>query len=128
MLPRRLAIALRWLAAAMLFASAFAHALGGWPQFVGELAARGVDAAATGALQIGWYWGSVAFLAFALVAALAARARPEEDRLARGALLAVGAPMVGFGIAAMVARHGNPHFLLFVALGLVLAASASTRR
>lgn len=128
MLPRRLALVVRWLAAALLLACVFAHSLGGWPPFAAELAGRAVDAATAGALQVGWYWGSAAFLAFASIAALAARARPGEERLARAALLAIGGVTALFGAGAMVARDGNPHFLLFVALGLLLALGASVRR
>jgi len=128
MLPRRVAIALRWLAAALLVACAFAHSLGGWPPFATELAARGVEGETTSALRIGWMWGGAAFVAFALAAALAARARPEEERLAGWLLLAIGAVTALFGVWAMASRNGNPFFLLFVFLGLLLALGASVRR
>jgi hypothetical protein len=51
----------------VFLASTFAHALAGWPAMSGELAAKSVSAEIGGGLQMGWYFGSIAFLVFSLI-------------------------------------------------------------
>ena len=51
----------------IFFASAFAHALAGWPAMSGELAAKSVSEETGGGLQMGWYFGSIAFFVFSLI-------------------------------------------------------------
>lgn len=88
----------------------------------------GAGAPLVGALAAGWLFGSVSMLAFGCIVLSdgldAARGRPVATR----PLWIIAAAYLLFGIAALVARGANPHFLLFVVTGLLVGGFAATLR
>ena len=115
------------LAALLLIASAFAHAFLGWPPFQSILEQAGVDADAIAALEVGWYFGSLAMLAFGAIVFLAAARAIRGERAATGSLWIIGGAYTAYGAVAYVASDFNPHFLLFVVTGLLVAAVAALK-
>ncbi len=103
----------------LLVLSALAHAYFGWPAMAEALddAAAGEDLVA--ALAVGWYFGSMAMLVFGLIV-LRIAIRDADTCSAR--FIAVG--YLVFGVAAWLARDLNPHFLVFVTIGVLLAVFA----
>ncbi len=120
-------IILGLLAALLLIASAFAHAFLGWPPFQSTLDQAGVDAEVTGALEIGWYFGSLAMLAFGAIVFLAAARAIRGECAANGSLWVIGASYAVYGAVAYIVRDFNPHFLLFVVTGLLGASVAALK-
>ncbi len=118
---------LGFLAALLLVASAFAHALVGWPPFQSVLQEAGVDADVTAALEVGWYFGSLAMLAFGGIVFLAAARAIRGERVANSSLWIIGSAYTLYGAVVYVARDFNPHFLLFVVTGLLVAAVAALK-
>lgn len=107
----------------ILVLSAVAHAFLGWPAMAAALAEVGAGADLVGALAVGWYFGSTAMLVFGLIVlriALRAGERCAVRFIAFGYLV--------FGVAAFLVRDLNPHFLLFIGTGLVLALFAFAER
>ncbi len=115
------------LAALLLAASAFAHAFLGWPPFQSILEEAGIDANVTAALEVGWYFGSLAMLAFATIVFLAAARAIRGERANNGSLWIISAAYTGYGLVVYVARDFNPHFLLFVVTGLLVGAVAALK-
>jgi hypothetical protein len=116
-----------WLAmfgALVLFASAAAHGLIGWPMLRAELSKAAVDRETIGALGVGWIWGSVAMLTFGCIAACAGWSMLRGRRDGVVAARIVGVAYVAFGVITFVLQDMNPHFLVFVGTGAVLVASA----
>ena len=120
------------IAGVVMLLSSLAHGLVGWPMMRGLLRDGGAGEDLIGALAVGWYFGSVAMVAFgsiAIVAALRLR-RGDRSGVAPGRLIALC--YVLFGLAAFLSRGFNPHFLLFVATGLLaglpLSGGAAVRR
>ncbi len=118
---------LGFLAALLLIASAFAHAVVGWPPFQSILEQAGIDADVTAALEVGWYFGSLAMLAFGAIVFLAAVRAIRGERAANGSLWIIGVAYTVYGLVVYVARDFNPHFLLFVVTGLLVAAVAALK-
>ncbi len=118
---------LGFLASLLLIASAFAHALLGWPPFRSALEEAGVAADVIAALEVGWYFGSLAMLAFGAIVFLAAARAIRGERAANGSLWIIGAAYTVYGLVVYVARDFNPHFLLFVVTGLLVAAVAALK-
>ncbi len=118
---------LGFLAALLLIASAFAHAFLGWPPFQASLDQAGVDAEVAAALRIGWYFGSLAMLAFGAIAFLAAARAIRGEQAANGSLWIIGTAYTLYGVVAYVVRDFNPHFLLFVVTGLLVASVAALK-
>ena len=106
-------------AGVLLLLAAAAHLLG-WAQFRAPLA--GVDPELTAGLRVAWSWGSVAFATFGLVVLAGARAWRRGGEVPLGAVGPVALALVGFGLWALFYRGFNPHFLTFVALGLLAGA------
>lgn len=101
----------------LLLLAAVAHGLG-FAQFDDGLAAAPADTRA--ALHVGWLWGSATFAALGVIVLGAVRHWRRHGRDPRAAVAPAAVALVVFGAAAFVARDCNPHFLGFVALGLVL--------
>ena len=118
---------LGFLAALLLIASAVAHAVLGWPPFRSILDQAGVDSEAIAALEVGWYFGSLAMLAFGAIVLLAAVRAIRGQQAANGSLWIIGTAYTLYGAVAYVVRDFNPHFLLFVVTGLLVAAVAALK-
>lgn len=111
-------------AGVVMLASAVAHGALGWPSIKAGLDAAGAGPDLAGALSVGWYWGSASMVAFGIVTAAAGFRLRRGDRSGLPAVGAIAACYVGFGAAAFVLRDLNPHFLLFVATGLLAGLPA----
>ena len=109
-------ITLGFLSGALLILSAGAHAFLGWPAMSDALAEVGAGADLSGALAVGWYFGSMAMLVFGLVV-LGVTIRRGDRRAVR--FIALG--YLAFGLTAWLLRDLNPHFLLFIVTGVLLA-------
>ena len=107
---------------ALLVVSALAHAFLGWPALHAALAEAGAGDDLAGALAVGWYFGSMAMMVFGLIV-LRIAIRDADTCTVR--FIAVG--YLVFGLAAWLSRDLNPHFLLFVAIGVLLAIFAFSR-
>lgn len=106
----------------LILLSALAHAFLGWPAMAGALAAAGAGEELAGALAVGWIFGSMAMAVFGLIV-LETAVRGRGPAAVR--FIAVG--YLVFGLAAWLERDLNPHFLLFIATGVLLALFAFLR-
>jgi len=116
------------LAGILMLLSALAHGLLGWPAMRGELDRVGAGTDLAGALAAGWFWGSAAMTAFGLLTVVCALRFRRGDPSGRTPLLIVSACYVLFGLAATLARGFNPHFLLFLATGLLAGGPVLFRK
>jgi hypothetical protein len=109
----------------LLVLSSAAHAGMGWPLMASELAKVAAPADLTDGLAVGWYFGSVAMLAFGVIALTAGFSAVTSRGSVFWASLVVGLAYGGFGLATYAVHH-ETHFLGFVAIG-ALAAFGSIR-
>lgn len=109
---------------ALLVLSSLAHAFLGWPPFRAALRAADVDARLAGALAVGWYFGSVAMLTFGVIVLRAAWKLSEDAESARGPVKPIAIAYLLFGFSAFLMRDFNPHFLVFILTGSLLAGFA----
>ncbi len=106
---------------ALMVLSALAHGLLGWPAMRAGLDGLGSSAELSGALAVGWHFGSVAMLVFAAIVLPAAWRSLRGRAVDRWPVGAIAVGYLVFGLVAFLARDLNPHFLLFVATGALLA-------
>jgi hypothetical protein len=109
----------------LLVLSSAAHAGLGWPLMASELAKTSAPPDLTSGLAVGWYFGSVAMLAFGVIALVAGFSGVPARGSIFWASLAVGVAYGGFGLATYAVRR-DTHFLGFVAIG-TLAVYGSVR-
>lgn len=102
-----------------MFLASFAHALMGWPALKPELVKVGAPENLSGALEIGWHFGSAAMAAMGLVVVNCGWRLRRADRSGVTAALLVAACYFSFGLYAFVARGMAPHFTFFMAVGLL---------
>ncbi len=107
-----------------LVASSGAHAFLGWPQFKPVLESVGLEAGMIAALSIGWYFGSVAMLAFGVIVLQQAVRRLRDRPVHPAPLWTISAAYSLFGAAAFIARDFNAHFLVFVGTGILVGLFA----
>lgn len=120
----KLAGAAGYVSATVLVLGGLAHALGGWPPMSSALRESGVDADLAGALAVGWFFGSVSMLTFGAIVSVSARRSSRGIGALPGVWL-IAAAYAGFGCAAFLLRHFNPHFLIFIFSGLLVASHAA---
>jgi hypothetical protein len=106
-------------AGVVMVLSAVAHGPLGWRSLGAELARVGVPADLSGALAVGWWFGSAMMLACGGIALVAGARLRRGDRSGVVPVLIVAAAYVGFGAAAYVARDFAPFFFLFIVTGLL---------
>ena len=104
-----------------LVASAAAHALLGWPQVREALKGFQVEPQLVGALAAAWYFGSISMLGFGLILLSQARCKLAGKPVQLGPTWTIAALYAAFGTVAFILRDYNPHFLLFVCTGAVVA-------
>jgi hypothetical protein len=102
----------------LLLLSAGAHAGLGWPAMRQELMKVSAPPDLMGAMNIGWYFGSVAMAAFGAIALSAGLGAVRAGGRVFWASLIVGLAYGGFGLATY-AIYREPHFLGFVVIGLL---------
>jgi hypothetical protein len=108
----------------LLVASAGAHAFAGWPPLRALLVQAENDPELVAGLTVGWYFGSVAMLAFGVVVLRDAWMLKHDLAHATGAAAIIGAAYLLFGLRALFYRGFNPHFLGFILIGLVILIPA----
>ena len=107
------------LAGALMVLSSAAHAFLGWPLLRDDLKSTGVAENLAGALAVGWYFGSVAMLAFGAITLRSGLLLRRGDRSGMTPVRIIAACYLVFGVVTFVSRNFNPHFLLFVITGLL---------
>jgi len=110
------------IAGALTLLSVIPHAFLAWPSFRRDLLATGVDPNVVGALAAGWMFGSTAMVVFGVLGLVAGARLRRGDRSGVTVMRIVALAYVLFGAAAFVARGMNPHFMYFVAIGVLIAA------
>jgi hypothetical protein len=113
-----------WIGGSLLVASAGAHAFAGWPPQRKLLAQAGNEADLINGLALGWYFGSVAMLAFGVVVLRDARALGRHPAHVTGAAAIIGIAYAAFGLWALFYKGFNPHFIGFIVIGLLIAIPA----
>ncbi len=98
--------------------SSAAHSALGWPEIRRGLTELRVDEDLAGAIAAGWYFGSAAMAAFGLMLIAFGMRLRRGDASALLPVRIIAACYLVFGLAALIIRK-NPHFLLFVATGLM---------
>ncbi len=117
------------IAAALLLAvSAVAHAAVGWPQLRTALETAGLGPELLGPVAIGWWFGSVAMAIFAVIVLRAALRVAGGEASAASPTRPIALGYLAFGLAAYVGRGFAPHFLLFVATGVLVGLFGYLRR
>ena len=106
-------------AGALMVLSSAAHAFLGWPPLRGDLKSAGVAESLMGALAVGWYFGSVAMLAFGAITLRSGLLLRRGDRSGVTPVRIIAACYVVFGVITFVSRNFNPHFLVFIVTGLL---------
>src|SRR5262245_40875029 len=114
----------KWLlpvVAAFLMLSSLAHGILGWKAMKGDLVRTGASAELLADLATGWYLGSAAMAAFAVIIFSSwqeARGRAPAGRAVAGIIALV---YLGFGMLAFLLRSFDRHFLIaFVIPGALL--------
>lgn len=110
------------IAGALTLLSVIPHAFLAWPSFRRDLLTTGVDPNVVGALAAGWMFGSTAMVVFGLLGLVSGARLRRGDRSGVTVMRLVALAYVLFGATAFVARGMNPHFMYFVAIGVLIAA------
>lgn len=111
--------------AAMLLLSAAAHSLLGWPSVRQRLAAANAPADLVFSMQVGWHFGGVAMLAFAVVTGELFLRRLRGEPASTLPAVVVAAAYLAFGAWALLASGFEPFFLVFIVPALLLVAAAT---
>ena len=122
-MPGRLCFVAAVVSGILMILGGIAHGLAGWPAMAKALSEQGIDSDLAGALAVGWSFGSIAMLSMGVTVLLSLRALRRGVRDALGIALTAGLAYVVFGLGAFAYRFPNPHFLFFVAVGIVLCLS-----
>jgi len=129
-LRHRITAVLTLVSGSIMVLGAIPHAFFAWPHFRAALLAAAVDPDMVGAIAAAWRFGSVMMVATGLVVAgQGAWAWRGQPALSARVVGPIGLAWLGYGIVAMVARHGSTHLFAYVVAGaLALAALALDRR
>lgn len=111
------------LAGVLLLLSAGAHAGLGWPAMRQELMKVSAPPDLMAAMNIGWYFGSVAMAAFGAIALTAGLGSVTTGGRVFWASMIVGLAYGGFGLITYVI-YRESHFLGFVAVGLLASVGS----
>jgi len=111
-------------AGVLMLLSSVAHGALGWPAMRAELGRAGAGDDLTGALAAGWYFGTASMAAFGVIVVIGGLRLRRGDRSGIPVILVVAACYLVFGLWAFLLHDFNPHFLLFVATGLLAGVPA----
>ena len=112
------------MAGAFLLLSACAHTLLGWKSLSGRLTENQIPADLTQALAIGWHFGGVAMVGFALIVILSFARFRRDERTSLAPVTLIALTYLAFGAFALVATQFDPFFLIFIVPGLMLLAAS----
>lgn len=110
-----------------LLLSAIPHAFMGWPSFEPVLAAASVDVEAVAGLRIGWIYGSFSMAGLGIIVVLAAWSSWRHATPPGSGPVVVAIATLAFGLWAYLGHGMHPHFLLFIAQGLLVGYYALPR-
>ncbi len=111
----------------LMLASAGAHGVLGWPVLRAELAATTAPPDLVRGLALGWWFGSVAMAAFALIVLHGAWLGWRGQSSSAVPALVIGVAYVAFGAAAITLAGVSAPMMSFVVLGVVLVALSAWR-
>ena len=106
----------------MLLAS-LAHGLLGWPAVRAELVHEHANPDLISGLAAGWLWGSACMLTSGAIVTISGIQMRRGNNSGALAVRAIAVCFLAFGLLAFVLEGFDPHFLIFVVLGLLAAAS-----
>lgn len=117
------------LAVLVIFLSSFAHTILGWKSLEPRITATGAPADLVVGLRIGWQWGGVAMLGFALICGAIFVQRLRGQNVSAFPAVVTGVLYIAFGVFALE-LSGNPFFAVFIVPGvlLLLASMPNSRR
>ena len=110
--------------AAFLVLSSLAHGILGWKAMSAELARTGASPDLVDDLATGWYLGSVAMVAFAVIVTATWWEARGKRPAGRTAAATIGLTYFTFGLLAFLFRSFSTHFLIaFVIPGALLGVA-----
>lgn len=115
-------------AAAIVLLSSFAHSILGWRAIGGELAKTNTPVDLVTGLEIGWRWGGMAMVPFALILIATFWPRFQErpgPSMFPASMIAI--TYIGAGAWAFVHSNYDPFFFIFIVPGVLMALGVSGR-
>jgi len=112
--------------ALLALASAYLHGFLARPVVLGRLPGD-VAAATREGINAAWVLGTAAMFAFAIQAVLSVRSLGRDPGAWRAPVVG-GLFFLGYGAWGYVYRHGHPHFLGFMAIGVLWIAGSLLAR
>ncbi|MGH9426965.1 MAG: hypothetical protein ACRD2L_11770 [Terriglobia bacterium] len=109
----------KWLlpiVAAFLMLSSLAHGILGWKAMSAELARTGASPGLMADLATGWYLGSVAMVAFAVIVIASWLEAQGKGPAGRAAAATIALAYFAFGMLAFLLRSFDRHFLIAFAI------------
>ena len=107
----------------LMMLASFAHGLLGWPALRAELLSEHAKPNLIEGLAAGWLWGSACMLTFGAIVTISGVQMRRGNRSGVVAVRAIALCFLAFGLLAFVLEGFEPHFLIFVLLGLLAAVS-----
>jgi hypothetical protein len=111
----------------LLVATGLAHALAAWPPLRRSLESYECPGELIGAVAAGWTFGSVALLTFGFLVACDGWRLRRGQRVVVASSSTIGAAVLTFGVMAWMMVDLRPHYLTFVALGLLVGLPCLAR-
>jgi hypothetical protein len=106
----------------MLLAS-LAYGLLGWSAVRSELVHEHANPDLISGLAAGWLWGSACMLTSGAIVTISGIQMRRGNNAGAFAARAIAVCFLAFGLLAFVLEGFDPHFLIFVVLGLLASAS-----
>lgn len=103
--------------------AACAHGLLGWPFLRAELVREHADPELISGLGAGWLWGTACMLVFGAIVLISGIQMRRGVNSGTLAVKAIAVCFLAFGLLAFVLEGFDPHFLIFVFLGLLTGAA-----
>ena len=107
----------------LMVLASLAHGLLGWPAVRAELVNEHANPELISGLAAGWLWGSACMLTFGAIVTISGIQMRRGSNSGTLAVRAIAVCFLGFGLLAFALEGFDPHFLIFVLLGLLAAAS-----
>ncbi len=107
----------------LMVLASLAHGLLGWPAVRAELVNEHANPELINGLAAGWLWGSACMLTFGAIVTISGVQMRRGSNSGTLAVRAIAVCFLVFGVLAFVLEGFAPHFLIFVVLGFLAAAS-----
>jgi uncharacterized membrane protein len=112
------------IAGAILFLSAFAHAILGWKAMSEQLAQTNAPPDLVRGLQVGWVFGGVVMLVLGTLCISTFLKRFRGQPVSTFATALISIAYLAFGAWAMVTTGGDPFFMIFIVPAVLLAIAS----